>query len=251
MDFTLRLYRKLLESLIASNYHFQTFEDFLTSPQERAIVLRHDVDLLPRNSLAFAEIQKEYGLSGSYYFRAVEVSWDDKIIQRIADLGHEVGYHYECLTTCRGDIQKGLVDFEQNLERLRKLVPVSTICMHGSPLSKFDSRDLWKFHSYRDFGIIGEPYFDVDFSKVLYLTDTGRRWDGDKVSVRDKVGSKNHPFKTTRDIMAVANAGQLPAQIMFTFHPQRWDDHSVPWVKELVLQNAKNVIKKYFFVKNT
>lgn len=251
MDFTLRLYRKLLESLIASNYHFQTFEDFLIAPKERAIVLRHDVDLLPRNSLAFAEIQKEYGLSGSYYFRAVEVSWDDKIIQRIAVLGHEVGYHYECLTTCRGDIQKGLADFKQNLERLRKLVPVSTICMHGSPLSKFDSRDLWKSHSYRDFGIIGEPYFDVDFSKVLYLTDTGRRWDGDKVSVRDKVGSRNHPFKTTRDIMGAANAGKLPAQIMFTFHPQRWDDHRVPWVKELVLQNAKNVIKKYFFVKNT
>jgi hypothetical protein len=35
-------------------------------------------------------------------------------------------------------------------------------------------------------GIIGEPYFDVDFSKMLYLTDTGRRWDGGIVSVRDK-----------------------------------------------------------------
>ncbi len=39
-------------------------------------------------------------------------------------------------------------------------------------------------------GIIGEPYFDVDFSRVFYLTDTGRRWDGDAVSVRDKVKSE-------------------------------------------------------------
>jgi hypothetical protein len=41
-----------------------------------------------------------------------------------------------------------------------------------------------------DFGIIAEPYFDVDFKEVLYLTDTGRRWDGDEVSVRDKVENR-------------------------------------------------------------
>ena len=38
-----------------------------------------------------------------------------------------------------------------------------------------------------DYGIIAEPYFDLDFDEVFYLTDTGRRWDGDDVSVRDKV----------------------------------------------------------------
>ena len=59
--------------------------------------------------------------------------------------------------------------------------------MHGSPLSKWDNRDLWKRYDYRDFGIIAEPYFDVDFNEVLYLTDTGRRWNNSKASVRDKV----------------------------------------------------------------
>jgi hypothetical protein len=59
--------------------------------------------------------------------------------------------------------------------------------MHGSPLSRWDSRLLWSRYDYREFGIIGEPYFDVDFDEVLYLTDTGRRWDGERFSVRDKV----------------------------------------------------------------
>ena len=63
------------------------------------------------------------------------------------------------------------------------LSPVKTICMHGSPLSKWDNRDLWKRYNYRDYGIIAEPYFDVDFDEVFYITDTGRRWDGDKVSI--------------------------------------------------------------------
>jgi hypothetical protein len=59
--------------------------------------------------------------------------------------------------------------------------------MHGSPRSKYDSKDIWHKFSYCDLGIIGEPYFDTDFSQVFYLTDTGRRWDGYKVSVRDKI----------------------------------------------------------------
>ena len=69
--------------------------------------------------------------------------------------------------------------------------------MHGSPRSPWDSKDLWKHYDYRDFGIIGEPYFDIDFSEVLYLTDTGRRWDGNKVSVRDKVLPNQQINKST------------------------------------------------------
>ena len=68
--------------------------------------------------------------------------------------------------------------------------------MHGRPLSKYDNRLLWETYSYWDLGIIGEPYFDVDFSKVLYLTDTGRRWDGFDFSVRDKVKMRRSDLGT-------------------------------------------------------
>lgn len=250
MDFTVKIYRDLVTSLKSQNYTFQTFDEFLTSPAEKSIVLRHDVDLLPHNSLRFAEIQAENDVKGVYYFRAVPESWDVSVIKQIAELGHEIGYHYENLTTCNGDLEKGITDFKNNLEALRKLAPVTTICMHGSPMSKYDSKDLWKTYSYKDLGLIGEPYFDVDFQKVYYLTDTGRKWDGNKVSVRDKVNSGyNLSFHTTQQVIDAANSGKLPNQIMFTFHPQRWNDNLLMWSKELVLQNVKNIVKKYFFVK--
>ncbi len=259
MDFTIKIYKSLLTSLTAEKYHFHSFPQFLKTNLD-SIILRHDVDLLPKNSLHFAKIQFELGIKGTYYFRAVPESWDERIIKTIADLGHEVGYHYESLTTCKGNMEAAINDFEQNLEKLRKLVPVSTICMHGSPRSPYDSKDLWKHYNYRDYGIIGEPYFDIDFSKVLYLTDTGRRWDGDKVSVRDKIKIKDtsdkkqvvfekYNFRHTSDIIRTAEKNELPDKIMFTFHPQRWTDKPFPWFKELVWQNAKNIIKKYFFVK--
>ena len=37
--------------------------------------------------------------------------------------------------------------------------------------------------------IVCEPYFDIDVSDVLYLTDTGRRWDGERSNIRDRGNS--------------------------------------------------------------
>lgn len=250
MDFTVKIYENLLLSLKKQQYTFQTFHEFLNMPSAKSIVLRHDVDLLPKNSLRFAQIQAKNGVKGTYYFRAVPESWDESVIREISKLGHEIGYHYENLTTCKGNLEEGIKDFKNNLNALRKIAPVTTICMHGSPMSKYDSKDLWKKYNYKDLELIGEPYFDVDFNKVYYITDTGRKWDGDKVSVRDKVKSNfDLSFHTTQQIIDKANEGKLPNQIMFTFHPQRWNDNMLLWTKELLLQNVKNVVKKYFFVK--
>lgn len=249
MDFTVKKYTELLQALIKQNYNFQTFDEFLSTPKNKTIVLRHDVDLMPENSLQFAKIQSKFGIKGSYYFRAVPESWDEDIIKEIANLGHEVGYHYENLTVCKGNYEDAINDFEDNLTKLRKLAPVSTICMHGSPMSKFDSKDLWKKVDYKDFGIIGEPYFDIDFNDVYYLTDTGRRWDGDKVSVRDKVNTNYKlSFSTTNDIIQSIIKEELPNQIMFTFHPQRWNDNYFYWIKELIFQKFKNLVKRLIYV---
>lgn len=251
MDFTVKQYKKLLLKLKEAKFNFQTFDEFLADPESKSVILRHDVDLLPHNSLRFARIQNQLGIKGTYYFRAVPESWDENIIKEIASLGHEVGYHYECLTTCKGDLDQGIQDFKYNLAALRELVPVTTICMHGSPMSKYDSKDLWKKYNYRDYEIIGEPYFDVDFNNVYYLTDTGRKWDGDKVSVRDRVSSSfTVSFHTTEEIIGAINKDKLPNKVMFTFHPQRWNDNYFMWFKELIFQRLKNIIKELFYVKN-
>lgn len=250
MDFTITSYKKLLESLQSNGYAFQTFIDFLNSPKSKTVILRHDVDLLPQNSLRFARIQAESGVQGVYYFRAVPESWDESIIKEIANLGHEVGYHYENMDTCKGDIDKAWDDFRYHLDKLRELVEVETICMHGSPRSKFDNRGLWEKYDYQSLGIKGEPYYDVNFDEVFYLTDTGRRWDGWKTSVRDKVPQQAEwikqglVFHATNDIVKALNDNNIPNKIMFTMHPERWNEGGLPWLKALVLQSIKNEIKK-------
>jgi hypothetical protein len=123
--------------------------------------------------------------------------------------------------------------------------------MHGSPRSPYDSKDIWILYDYKTQCIIGEPYLSTDFSKVLYLTDTGRRWDGYKVSVRDKIedyqeiwNAKGWSFHSTDDIILALQENRLPDQLMITTNPQRWTNSRIEWLKELVLQNSMNIVKR-------
>ena len=256
MDFTPKKYITLITVLQKKRVIFNTLNDYLLKLSQNTLILRHDVDRKPENSLKFAQIENSRGIQGSYYFRVVPESYDLKIMNEIAKLGHEIGYHYEDMDLvskkAKGKRQKlkeeEVIDlayesFCENLEMFRQNFDIKTICMHGSPRSKYDNKLIWSKYNYKDLDLIGEPYYDIDFNEFAYFTDTGRCWNGHKFSIRDKVKSKyNFNFKTTQDI--IDNIDKLPPKVMFTIHPERWYDKLIPWTKELVMQNAKNVVKR-------
>lgn len=319
MDFTFRVLSAFLETLRDSGYSFLTVRDYALAGKpacSRFVVLRHDVDLRPEASLRAARMEKSLGIKGTYYFRITRKSFDAKIIQEIGSLGHEVGYHYEDIDLARrrkDHVESGADDeaswpstsssgfgvkggenrvssevllvsrafhnFRTNLKAIRKLVPVSTICMHGSPKTRLDGRILWKYYDYEDLEIECEPYFDIPLDDMLYLTDTGRRWDGDRYSVRDKVYSidpgfykewvrkpvpgsamamtapgttlaARHRYTRTPEIINAARSSELPDKIMLTVHPQRWNDNYLRWSGELISQNIKNWIKAVIINRN-
>ncbi|MFT7613337.1 MAG: hypothetical protein ACI9J3_002310 [Parvicellaceae bacterium] len=249
-DFTLATYQLFLEAIVDQGYSGCSYLDQIQQNPSKFIILRQDVDKRPNNSLMTATLQANMGLTATYYFRCVDSSFDPEIIRKIAGLGHEIGYHYEDLSLANGNVELAKEHFEEWLEKLKAFYPVQTICMHGSPLSKIDNRDIWNTLNYKEYGIVGEPYFDLDFNEVLYITDTGRSWNNFKVSVRDKVNSKfNYEFKSTFDLIQKINKGVLPNKIMQNIHPQRWTDNRLHWVSELIQQNSKNVVKKAIYVK--
>lgn len=252
MDFTLKSYQQLLQTLKSSGYSFITFEEYCDGKiPDKFVILRHDVDLRAGHSLATAQVEHNLGIKASYFFRVVPQSNQPDKIMAIAALGHEIGYHYEDLSIFRGNKEASIEHFKSQLTHFRQFYPVRTICMHGSPTSRYDNRDLWQSYNYRDYGIIGEPYFDVNFEEVFYLTDTGRSWDGGKYSVRDKVKSSfTQTYHATFDIMRAAKEGTLPDKIMITTHPQRWTNNLFKWLFEWWLQGSKNIVK-FFLVKFT
>lgn len=251
-DFTLYSYARLLGALQHADYTFCTFADYIRqTPNGRFVILRHDVDKRAVNSLRTAQLEYRMGIRASYYFRVVPASNQPVVIRSIAALGHEIGYHYEDMALAAGDVAQAEAHFRKWLDYFRTFYPVETICMHGAPTQRWDSRELWEHVDYKTYGLVGEPYFDVDFSDVFYLTDTGRRWDGYRVSVRDKIPvhqdewvRRGWVYPRTEDIIAAAEAGSLPPHIMITTHPQRWTDSRMAWLREWAEQNVKNVIKR-------
>lgn len=270
MDFTVKTYKKLLLSIKNSKYKFHAFEDFIINPREKVVILRHDVDKHPENSLEFAKVQNSFGIKGTYYFRITPESFNESIIIEIAKLGHEIGYHYETIDTIvrrvknqklqytnQNLIDAAYAEFCKNLETFRRIVAIKTISMHGSPLSKYDNRAIWEKYDYKSLGIIGEPYFDLDFNQIFYVTDTGRSWNGHHFNARDKA-LKSNPvinseflklnLRTTSDIIYSITNNTFPSKAMLNFHPQRWTNKPISWIQELIVQNSKNMIK-YFLIR--
>lgn len=252
-DFTLKAYNRLLDALQKKDYAFHTYAEAIEHPESKFVVLRHDVDKLPANSLAFAKIQYIRGIKGTYYFRMHRSSFDEKIISQIHGMGHEIGYHYETMDSCNGDIDEAYDEFRMNLEKFRDIVPVETISMHGSPLSQYDNRQIWEKYDYKKLGIKAEPYFDLDFNDIFYVTDTGRRWNGHNFNIRDKAAVFNPltnseflklNFRATEDLIYAIESRSFPGKAMLNFHPQRWNDDWQKWVRGYIWQNVKNQGKR-------
>jgi len=242
-DFTVTAYCALLGALTKAGFGFQTFRDYLQNPQKRVVILRHDIDERKHKSLEFASLENDKGIKASYYFRIVPESYDMQIIKTISNMGHEIGYHYENLSMNKGDYVRAIKDFENNLNLLRSIASIDTICMHGAAFSKHDNRLLWNQYDYRDFGILGEPYFDLDFNSVLYLTDSGQCWDGDRFTVRDKVKkNRNVRLSSTWDI--INSVEKLSNHIMITTHPNRWASNNLEWLRINSYLMVKRQIKR-------
>ena len=256
MDFTPHQYHLLLIALRDAGYTFVPMEAFAEQQGKKVVCLRHDVDKRPLMALPIARIERHLGIKATYYFRSLNDPKQSFVMRQIAALGHELGYHYEDMRLAQGDADKAFTHFREQLAYFRTFYPVSTICMHGAPTSPFDGKALWNTHNYHSLGITTEPYLDLDYSKVFYLTDTGRCWDGFLSSVRDKIPQFQDQwtacglvFHTTQQLIQglpkiQQTFAEQPHSILITTHPQRWTDNRLIWWTEYLMQPIKNEMKK-------
>ncbi len=247
-DFTLDKYRELCK-VISEKFRVCTVFEYLSErPGGNIAIIRHDVDRRINNSLRMAELEHDLNIRSSYYFRYPSTFRPDTIT-KIRDYGHEIGYHYEVLSKTRGDYEKAVTLFTSELKEFRKICPIDTICMHGSPLSKFNNRDLWDRYDYHAHGISGEAFlsFEQHPEGLNYLTDTGRTWSG-KQSLRDVIrtpscNSDLLALDSTDDLINWATLGP-EKKIYLTIHPERWSLTRGEWLVWSFLDFGMNAGKK-------
>jgi hypothetical protein len=248
-DFTLEKYKDLCKTILSSGYKIITVKDYIGKDNDlkapkKIMILRHDVDRKIANTEKMAVLENKLGISSTYYFRKTNDVFKPEIIKKVHDLGHEVGFHYEVMDKAKGDFKKAIKIFEKELKEFRNICEVKTVCMHGNPWTSWKNADIWKKYNLKDYNIIGEPYITIDFDKIAYFTDTGRRWDGGKYSIDDYVqSSQETAVRTTDELSELISAGTYPAMFILS-HPNRWSDNIGYWLSELIKQNIKNVGKR-------
>ncbi|MEK9569642.1 MAG: hypothetical protein VW058_01630 [Flavobacteriaceae bacterium] len=244
-DFTLFAYELILQTLQEQGYETSTvLQAIERRPADRRVaVLRHDVDRKPLNALAMAELENAMGIRSTYYFRIKPCSFVPPIVSRIAKLGHEVGYHYEDFHTAKYDANLAIELFNKNLAALRKLAPVSTISMHGSPLSKYNNMKLWETKSFQKLNVF-DCTLSNDWSSYFYFTDTGRCFNGSSTNLRDYIVANTEPLVgTTKQLVEFIKSSGKP-HLKISIHPERWDDNIVNWSLQLTKDYTINSIKR-------
>lgn len=245
-DYTLSIYEQLCRKILDTGHRVCPVHDFLSFEQVdcNVVIFRHDVDRSPKRALELAEVEHACGIRSTYYFRSIKSVFLPDIIRKITQLGHEIGYHYETLAECKGDYNKAIALFTEELARFREICPVTTISMHGRPLSKFDNRDLWRKYDFHDHGLIGECYLSIDYNKVLYLSDTGRTWHPTRYNVRDQVEGQSLPeLDTTDDLIRFIKQGVNQPLCLLT-HPNRWTNSPIIWTEEWFSDQCINQVKR-------
>jgi hypothetical protein len=147
MPSRLGAYRAFLELAIAQGYDIRPVGDFaLAAPETagpRTLILRHDIDTDAGTAGRMWAVDRDLGIRTSYFFRLSTL--DLVLIQRIADGGAEVSYHYEELTTVmkhrrprtRAEAEQCIPEardlFAANLTRLRRQtgLPMRVVASHG------------------------------------------------------------------------------------------------------------------------
>jgi hypothetical protein len=207
-----------------------TVADYLQLPAEKLysgyIIMRHDVDRTHERTVDLAKIESAFHIKATYYFRSHKGLFVPQIMDKILSLGHEIGFHYETVDRCNGNIEKAQAMFRKELASFRTRFEIKTVCAHGNPLTVYNNKAIWQSLNFNDVGLIGEAFLSLDFNNIAYFSDSGRTWSNSrsqKMQDKDFVLSafSRVEANNTQDLIKIIEGGSLP-NICVLSHPERW-----------------------------
>ena len=249
-DFTLQKYKELCVSITSSDYEAITVARYLSvsTPPEKFIIVRHDVDRKPDRAETMALIESELGVKATYYFRKNSYVFIPDIIKRISSLGHEIGYHYEVLDKAKGNIEKAYSIFKEELAVFRDIVDIKTVSMHGNPLTRWINVNFWENCDIKEFSLIGDASLSIKDKNVIYYTDTGRNWFPIKHNIKDFISNSNgtarNNVRNTDDLIDLISKLNGECRLYLSIHPNRWNDDAMKWLLQYTEDSLENMVKR-------
>ena len=201
------VYREFLKVINNEKYVIRFFSDYKMKDNQSVVTvfIRHDVDISLPRVLKMVEIEKEMGIVSTYFFRmhAERYSFEEAIpiIKKLHSDGFGIGLHYDMVTYTKGNNEKALALFQEDLARLREVAPVHFVCAHGG--RKYRNRNIWADIDHETLQI----YSVYDLERDMYISDAGGK------SLIDSQG--RHILKKIEE----AQPGQI---VQVLIHPDWW-----------------------------
>lgn len=244
MAFPLSAYINLLHDLREKGYRLGPIGEYFEGVAAPFIFLRHDVDRFSSRAVHMARGEQVMGVKATYYFRCDDrLRFPEENIRFVAEMGHEVGFHYETVVRMNAEPDRVMERFAQELAALREIAAVKTVTAHGSPLAKLSNVGYTKMLDLAKFGLVGDPAVNIDFSRVLYVTDSGGVY-GSSNNLRDWSAGKNLRRPTPPRELAEALDPVGEPLVVLSSHPERWPIGFVGVMQARATDLAVNMLKR-------
>ena len=233
------------------------------------LAIKHDVETNVKRAHDIACIEARYGIRSTFFVQAELLEGNLQQLLAIAELGHEVTYHYDVLDANNGDIEKATNEFSETVTKFEEAgFAITSVCPHGNPMM---NREGWSSNKdfFRDAGV------SKKFSKVFDLVVQGKEKIGrdytyvsdsgygfkiiSDIVDNDKAPSEDIPLGSIDDVLKLIS--QHDAVVIST-HPHRWS--SSPFLADLVKarfilirkvaifasksKSLKKLISKFYFM---
>jgi glycosyltransferase involved in cell wall biosynthesis len=213
-DFTLNTYIKLLKHL-QNNYAIVPFCDvrFEATPY---LILRHDIDISLKDALTMAEIEKDLNIKSTYFvlfssrFYNLFEGENITLLNRISDLGHEIGLHYQ---------PQQYRFYKQDPERTLKIETQVLENFMGKKIRSIARHGMWD----RDPFAATQKYVNANhpnFRRDLFVHESCRAW------------------ATIEGLYSLINNPPKRAQLLV--HPENWQKEIIDREK-LLERNFRNL----------
>ncbi len=263
---------KFCRTLSESGIKSITAVEELHKKDKQFLILKHDVEDVPRKALSLAKIEAKYGHRGVYYAQAYLMKEKNiSIFEQIKKLGHEVSYHHDVMDATEGHIEKALQIFEENKKIFEQYgFKISTVCQHGNPIAKRIG-----YHSNRDFfrnDYIKTQLPDiseimVDFKKRIgtdykYISDAGYSWKMIFDPETNDIDDSSDRDMTIGNLENLVDFVRKNTAVIVSTHPHRWCKSNISAkIKNCVfllvrrtarilykIPGIKNILEKFYFL---
>lgn len=202
MEFTYKAYLKLINLLKENDYQFADYSNYLMF--DRCVILRHDIDYDPHRAIRMAELEKDAGVSSTYFvlvtsdFYNILSKESQTILQRLQDLGHKIGLHFD---EKRYDFLSKKWNPYKVIDLIRQEAKVLDKVMGGGMVTSVSMHRPSKNTLESDLHIEGmaNSYSDEFFKGFKYLSDSRMRWreNAEEIIASNEYGRiqlLTHPF---------------------------------------------------------